>query len=386
LTKETDPARVESLLSLFTARAGALVSELRDLVVRESPSDDAPLVTALARHVAARLTSSGIAAGTVSCDGRGDALVARLGPETGGTMLLGHLDTVWPKGTISEIPFRVDDGVARGPGVFDMKAGIAVAVAVLEAAAKGEVAPASGVTLVLTPDEEVGTHSSRKLLVDEALKRERVLVLEPAGDGGAAKIARKGTGLARVRFHGVAAHAGLEPEKGASALLELSRYVLFADALADREVGSSVVPTVARAGDRTNVVPEWAEVTVDYRVWTAAEGERITAALGGYRPGDARVTIEFEGGVNRPPMEPNAAALALYAQAAGIARGLGFDLPNARVGGASDGNLTAAAGVPTLDGLGPSGGGAHARSEHLLVADLPRRAALLAAMLEGAGS
>ncbi len=378
-----EDSREGTLLSLFESRAGALLAELRELVVRESPSDDAALVNELSHHIARRLTSFGIDAETRACEGRGDAVVARHGAERGGTMLLGHLDTVWPAGTLQEIPFSVVDGIARGPGVFDMKAGIAVALAVLEAAAKGEVKPAGGLTLVLTPDEEVGTHSSRKLLVDEALKRERVLVLEPSGEGGAAKIARKGTGLARVRFHGVASHAGLEPEKGASALLELARYVLFADALADREVGSSVVATVASAGSRTNVVPESAEVIVDYRVWTAGEGERITAALGGYRPSDARVTIEFEGGVNRPPMEPSAAALDLYAQAAGAARALGFDLPNARVGGASDGNLTAAAGVPTLDGLGPSGGGAHARSEHLVVADLARRAALLAAMLEG---
>jgi glutamate carboxypeptidase len=383
---ETDSSREKELLSFFASRKDALVGTLKELVERESPSDDAALVTALARHVADRLKSFGVAAETVACEGRGDALVARRGADSGGIMLLGHLDTVWPKGTLKEIPFSVSGGVAKGPGVFDMKAGIAVAMAVLEAGAKGDVKLPAGLTLVLTPDEEVGTHSSRKLLVDEALKRERVLVLEPSGDGGAAKIARKGTGLARVRFHGVASHAGLDPEKGASALLELSRYVLFADALADREVGSSVVPTVASAGSRTNVVPESAEVIVDYRVWTAAEGERITNALGAYRPNDPRVTIEFEGGVNRPPMEPQAASLDMYARAAAVARNLDFDLPNARVGGASDGNLTAAAGVPTLDGLGPSGGGAHARSEHLLVEDLPRRAALLAGLLEGLGA
>jgi glutamate carboxypeptidase len=383
---ETETSREKELLSFFASRKDALVAELQGLVERESPSDDAALVTALARHVADRLRSFGVSAETVPCEGRGDALVARHGAANGGIMLLGHLDTVWPKGTLREIPFSVTDGVAKGPGVFDMKAGIVVALAVLEAGAKGSVKLPVGLTLVLTPDEEIGTHASRQLLVDEALKRAHVLVLEPSGDGGAAKIARKGTGLARVRFHGVASHAGLEPEKGASALLELSRYVLFADALADREVGSSVVPTVASAGSRTNVVPESAEVIVDYRVWTAAEGERITNALGGYRPNDPRVRIEFEGGVNRPPMEPQAVTLELYARAAAIARNLGFDLPAARVGGASDGNLTAAAGVPTLDGLGPSGGGAHARSEHLLVEDLPRRAALLAGMLEGLGA
>jgi glutamate carboxypeptidase len=378
----TDSSRLPSLLALFESRSAELLSDLEALVNRESPSDDAGLVSALSRWIGERLSAAGVRCEAVPCHGRGDALLARTGPDTGGTLVLGHLDTVWPKGTLREIPFSVTDGVAKGPGVFDMKAGIAVAMAVLEAVGRGDVKPPQGVALFLTPDEEVGSESSRQHFVDEALKRERVLVLEPAGEGGAAKIARKGTGLARVRFRGVAAHAGLEPEKGASALLELCRYVLFADALADREVGSSVVATVAQAGSRTNVVPESAEVVVDYRVWTAAEGDRITSALGGYRPQDGRIQLEFEGGVNRPPMEPNASSLGIYARAAEAAHALGFELANARVGGASDGNLTAAAGVPTLDGLGPSGGGAHARSEHLLVADLPRRAALLAALLE----
>ncbi len=167
------------------------------------------------------------------CAGRGDALLARVGPERGGALLLGHLDTVWPAGTLDGIPFRVEAGVARGPGVFDMKGGIAVAIAVLEAVARGDVIPAGGLTLLLTPDEEVGTDASRDLLIAEALKRDRVFVLEPSGEGGAAKIARKGVGLVTARFSGVAAHAGLEPEKGASALLEMSRFALFADALAD---------------------------------------------------------------------------------------------------------------------------------------------------------
>jgi len=239
------------------------------------------------------------------------------------------------------------------------------------------------VTLLLTPDEELGSGASRELLVAEALRHERVLVLEPSGDGGAAKVARKGIGLVVARFSGVAAHAGLEPERGASALLELSRFVLFADALTDGSVGTSVNPTVASAGAKSNVVPEAAEVTVDFRVWTREEGERVAAALAAYRPADPRVRVAVEGGLNRPPMEETEVSGALYRRAAALAQRLGFELPSARVGGASDGNLTAAAGVPTLDGLGPLGGGAHARTEHLVVDDLPRRAALVAALLEG---
>ena len=377
-------ARVRDLAALFLARQNSMLSDLEALVVRESPSGESALVRDLARWIAARLGAAGISASPVPCAGRGDALLARTGAERGGALLLGHLDTVWPAGTLKEIPFRVEGGVARGPGVFDMKGGIAVAAAVLEAVARREVVPAGGLTLLLTPDEEVGTHASRDLLVAEALKRDRVFVLEPSGEGGAAKIARKGVGLVTARFSGVAAHAGLEPEKGASALLEMSRFALFADALADAPSGTSVVPSVSASGTVTNVVPESAVLSIDFRLWTQAEGERVLAGLRAYRPADPRVKVALDGGINRPPMEATEASLALYRRAAALAKALGFDLGAVRVGGGSDGNLTASAGVPTLDGLGPSGAGAHARTEHLLVDDLPRRAALLAGLLEGA--
>jgi glutamate carboxypeptidase len=375
-------ARVRELAALFDARRGSMLEDLESLVVRESPSRESSRVSELARWIAARLQESAIAASCVPCAARGDALRVRLGPERGGALLLGHLDTVWPAGTLAEIPFRVENGVARGPGVFDMKGGIAVAIAVLEALARGEVKAAAGVTLFLTPDEEVGSRASRDYLVGEALNRDRVFVLEPSGDGGAAKIARKGTGLVTARFTGVAAHAGLEPEKGASALLEMSRFALYADALQDPPLGTSVVPTVAASGTTTNVVPEHATLSVDFRLWSEGEGQRVLAGLNAYRPKNARVEVALEGGVDRPPMEASEASLALYRRAAALAEALGFSLPGVRVGGASDGNLTASAGVPTLDGLGPSGAGAHARTEHLLVDDLPRRAALLAALLE----
>ncbi|MCM3875662.1 MAG: M20/M25/M40 family metallo-hydrolase [Thermoanaerobaculia bacterium] len=377
-------ARVRELAALFDARRGSMLEDLESLVIRESPSNESSLVSELARWIATRLGESGVAASCVPCAGRGDALLVRIGPERGGTLLLGHLDTVWPAGTLREIPFRVEEGVARGPGVFDMKGGVTVAISVLEALARGDLKAGEGVTLFLTPDEEVGSGASRDLLVGEALSRDRVFVLEPSGDGGAAKIARKGTGLVTARFTGVAAHAGLEPEKGASALLEMSRFALYADALQDLPSGTSVVPTVAESGRMTNVVPEQATLSVDFRLWSEAEGERILAGLRAYRPADGRVAVTIEGGVNRPPMEPTEASLALYRRAAALAQTLGFSLPGVRVGGGSDGNLTASAGVPTLDGLGPSGAGAHARTEHLLVDDLPRRAALLAALLEDA--
>lgn len=380
-----DTTRAAALALHFEIRKAEILDLVRQLVERESPSDDLELVSSLSAWVAARLRAAGLEAATVPCPGRGDAVLARWGAPTGGCLVLGHLDTVWPTGALEEMPFAVEADVLRGPGCFDMKAGAAVAIAVLEAIARGEVKPLEGGALLLTGDEETGSAASAALVVAEARKRAVVLVLEPSADGGAAKIARKGAGFVRVRFEGIAAHAGLEPERGASALLEMARLATFADALGDAEVGTTVVPTVASAGTRKNVVPEKAELTIDYRFWTEAEGARVISALTTYRPIDERVSLEVEGGVNRPAMEASPESLAVYHRAAGIARQLGFDLPPARVGGASDGNLTAAAGVPTVDGLGPAGGGAHARSEHVFTEDVTRRAALLAALLEEIG-
>jgi len=370
------------LLAYFESRAAAIEADLEALVVRESPSRDAEAVTRLAEWVAGRLGAAGVAAERVPFEGRGDGVLARLGAESGGTLLLGHLDTVCPVGTLDAQPFQRAGNLALGPGVFDMKGGIAVLLALLTAAGERAFVPARGVSVLLTPDEEAGSEASRGRLLEEARRRERVFVLEPSGDGGAAKVARKGIGLAAARFHGVPAHAGLEPEKGASALLEAARFVLAADALGDREAGTTVVPTLASAGSARNVVPPEAEATVDYRFWTAAEGDRVGRALAAFAPGDPRVGVVVEAGVARPPMEPTPASLELYRRARAAAASLGFGLAATRVGGASDGNLTAAAGIPTLDGLGPRGGGAHARSEHVEIDDLPRRAALLALLLQ----
>lgn len=375
------PPHAGELLAHFSARAGAMLGDLEELVKRESPSSDAAAVTALADWVRTRLVASGVPAERIAFEGRGDGVVVRLGAESGGTLLLGHLDTVWPLGTLATQPFHAGGNVAMGPGAFDMKAGLAVLLAVLGAAGEGVFTPARGVTLLLTSDEEVGSEASRERIVQEARRRERVLVLEPSGDGGAAKVARKGVGLAVARFQGVPAHSGLEPEKGASALLEMARFALRADTLADRDAGTTVVPTLASSGSARNVVPPGAEVTVDFRFWTAAEGERVCAELKAFVPSDPRVGAEISAVVSRPPMEPTPESLALHRRARAVAAALGFGLAAARVGGASDGNLTAAAGIPTLDGLGPRGGGAHARGEHVELDDLPRRAALVAALL-----
>jgi glutamate carboxypeptidase len=365
-------------LSQFQARAPALLGDLEALVRLESPSDDADRVSGAAAWIRDRLREAGVPAELRPCPPRGAALLASLGPPEGGTLLLGHLDTVWPVGTLGERPWRLEGGRAHGPGVFDMKAGIAVGMAVLAAVARES--PAPRVSMLLVPDEEVGSAASRELTVSVARRNRRVLVLEPSQDG-AAKVARKGCGTFRVTFSGRAAHAGLEPERGASALAEMARFVLFLDRVADPSKGTALTPTVARAGCAANVVPEAAELSVDGRAWSRGEAERATSALRGYRPADQGVTVVVEGGFDRPPLEPSAASTALYETARRLAADLGFDLGAARVGGGSDGNFTAAAGIPTLDGLGPRGDGAHARDEHVLVGDLSVRAALLTALV-----
>ena len=360
-----------------------ILADLRELVTRESPSDDADRVTEVARWVCERLNRDAPAiARTVPCPPRGNAVLATVGSDGGGrpsTLLLGHIDTVWPAGTLEEIPFSNDGAIVRGPGVFDMKAGAAVAVHVLDRLRSSASSPR--VSLLLVPDEEIGSSASSALLIDLAKKHDRVLVLEPSAKGGAAKVARKGTGLFRVRFTGISSHAGLDPEKGASALTALAEFVLDAPKFASVGAGTTVTPTLASAGTKTNVVPESAELTLDCRVWAPSEPERVDRELRAWRPSDPRVRVDIEGGFDRPPLAESDASRALFATAQRVARDLGFELRGERVGGASDGNLTAAAGVPTLDGLGPMGDGAHARHEHVLVADLARRVDLIERLL-----
>jgi len=364
-------------LSVFGSDLPRLVADLEALVRLESPADEPARVSEAARWVWDRLRERGVAAELRPCPPRGDAVLASVAFGEGGTLLLGHLDTVWPVGTLARMPWRLQAGRASGPGVFDMKAGVVVGMAVLAAMVR-ESHP-HAVSLLLVPDEEEGSLASRELTLSVARRHRRVLVLEPSQDG-AAKVARKGCGTFRVRFQGRAAHAGLEPEKGASALAEMARFVSFLEDVAEPARGTTLTATVARAGSATNVVPEEAELLVDARAWTREEAERVTARIRGYRPSDARVVVGVEGGLDRPPLEPTPASQALYETARRLASDIGFELKAARVGGASDGNFTAAAGIPTLDGLGPRGGGAHARDEHVLVADLPVRAALLAGL------
>jgi glutamate carboxypeptidase len=280
-------------------------------------------------------------------------------------LLLCHFDTVWPPGTLAEWPFTVEDGVARGPGAFDMKAGI---VQALHAAASVD----GPVTILFTADEETGSLTSRPLIEEEARRSRAVLVMEPAA-GRSVKVARKGVGGWKLRVEGRAAHAGLDPGRGVNAIAELARQVERIMSLARPEAGTTVMVGTIGGGTASNVVPESAWCTVDARMWTDQEAERIASAMASLAPTVPGARISVRGGLNRGPL-PREASEPLYRRL----RDLGYDVGAAEVGGGSDGNLTAALGVPTLDGLGPVGGGAHARDEHVVVDEMPARAEMVA--------
>ncbi|MGA7758487.1 MAG: M20 family metallopeptidase [Ilumatobacteraceae bacterium] len=361
----TDSPTVDSL------SADAMLDDLRTLVEIESPSLD---LTAL------QTSADALAAMIERLLGRPAMLIdSPAGPHVhwsgGGTprvLLLGHHDTVFPTGALAARPFTVADGRVTGPGVFDMLAGIVQALHGL-----ATLDDLSGVELLFSADEEVGSGASRELIEERARACGAVLVLEPSADGGALKTGRKGCGTFDVVVQGRASHAGLEPEKGVNALVEMAHQVLAINELGRPEVGTTVTPTVASAGTADNVVPAQGRIKVDVRVESADEKDRVEAAMAGLRPIDPESTIEVSGAINRPPM-PESASATLMPLAEAVAPGLaGY-----AVGGGSDGNFTAAIGVPTLDGLGAVGGGAHADHEFVLVDTMPDRARLIAALVE----
>jgi glutamate carboxypeptidase len=292
-------------------------------------------------------------------------------------LLLCHLDTVWPRGSLARNPFAVAGDRATGPGVFDMKAGIALGLEALSLAAR-----AGHVSLLVTGDEEVGSGTSRGVVEAAARRSRAVLVLEPAAGGGDLKTARKGVSTYELEITGRASHAGLEPEAGINATAELAALVFDLLALADPGAGTSVTPTVASAGTTVNTIPDRARLHVDVRAWTPAELDRVDAAVRSRRPALQGAVIAVGGGINRPPMEPSgSAALVELARQAAREAGTGA-IGTASVGGGSDGNLTAALGVPTLDGAGAIGGGAHADDEWISVSALAPRARWLARLID----
>ncbi|MEV6731161.1 M20 family metallopeptidase [Streptomyces sp. NPDC051364] len=348
----------------------AMIEDLRTLVETESPSRDLEALAASAKTVAGVIESR--------LGGQAVLIDSEAGPHVhwsaGGdpkVLILGHHDTVFPLGTLARRPFAVEDGHATGPGVFDMLGGLVQAIHGLAA-----LEDRSGVEILVTADEEVGSHSSRALIEERALACGAVLVFEGAADGGALKTGRKGCGTFRVSVAGRASHAGLEPEAGVNALIEAAHQVLDIAALGRPEIGTTVTPTVASAGTLDNVVPAEATVIVDVRVESADEKERIESAFAALAPHleDAQITVH--GSIGRPPM-PESASAGLFA----VARQLLPGLEGRSVGGGSDGNFTAALGVPTLDGLGAVGGGAHADHEYVVIEAMAERANLVAGLV-----
>jgi glutamate carboxypeptidase len=302
---------------------------------------------------------------------------------SGQILLVGHTDTVHSLGSLSERPWRVDNGRIYGPGIFDMKANCALAIEVLRTLVELKTAPSFGVTLVLTCDEEVGSMSGWPLLEHVASSQPTrcAFVMEPPASGGRVKTSRKGTGIFAIKVEGKAAHAGLEPEKGASAILELARQTEQLHALNLSGSGITLNVGVVHGGTRSNVVAAEAQGEIDVRFSTEAESREIERILSNLKPIDDRTKVFVSGGINRPPMERTPAVVELFEKARAIAADLDFELGEAQVGGASDGNFLAAMGIPVLDGLGISGDGAHAVHEHIEADDIARRGALIGGLL-----
>ncbi|HCR04334.1 MAG TPA: hypothetical protein DIU18_04035 [Gemmatimonadetes bacterium] len=315
--------------------------------------------------------------------GYGEHLVARVEGASGAgppLLVIGHMDTVYEVGTLARVPFAIEvaQDRVRGPGAYDMKGGLAVAITALDLLFLGGHRPAGDLLFLITCDEELGSPTSRELIEEQARCARGALVLEPSVSGGAAKTRRKGMGRFRVSVRGRPAHTGVNPEAGASAIHELIRILEDIRLLGDSNKGTTLNVGVIQGGTRTNVVAEHAQADVDLRFWAAAEADRVERAVRSVRVSDPRCAISVEGGVNRGALEVTEASAALFARARAVAAAQGWDLAEGSTGGVSDGNLASAVGCPTLDGLGPDGGGAHSLDEHVRLSDIAPRIALLA--------
>lgn len=359
-----------------------LLDLIHALVAIESPTDDKAAVDRCGALLASRLTDIGARVTRVPQTTAGDHLIARFGTAARQVLIVGHFDTVWPIGQLARMPIVEREGRLHGPGVLDMKAGIALGMLATRAVMSRHALDRVGVTMLWTTDEETGSDTSRELIEAEARRSDAVLVLEPALAGGALKTARKGIAQYQLTVHGVSAHAGVDPRKGVNAIREMAQQVLALDAVRDLDRGISVNVGVIHGGTRSNVVPDLATAEVDVRAETLADAavlDRTMHALVALTPG---ARLEVTGGFNRPPMERSPGVVRLFTLAREVAAAMGARLEEGATGGGSDGNFTAALGVPTLDGLGAVGDGAHALHEHVELEPLAFRAALLAGLIE----
>jgi glutamate carboxypeptidase len=358
-----------------------LLETIEALVSLESPTTDKAAVDRCGHALAARLEAIGGRISRLPRVDRGDHLLAEFGCGTSQILLLGHFDTVWPVGQLERMPLVRSNGRLHGPGVFDMKAGIAIGMLATRALLETGVSLRHRIVMLWTTDEEVGSATSRAAIEEEAGRSDAVLVLEPSLPGGAVKTARKGCGEYELRVRGVAAHAGIDPSKGASAIHELARQIVLVQKLQDLDRGISVNVGTISGGTRTNVVAEEARAVVDVRAPTQADAARVDAAFRALKAVDERTAVSVTGGLDRPPLERTAQVARLYQHASEVGRELGQALREGSTGGGSDGNFTAALGVATLDGLGAVGDGAHALHEHVEIESLPDRAALVAGLI-----
>jgi glutamate carboxypeptidase len=372
-------------LRYFEAKQSQMVETVREFAEIESPSDHKPAADRMGMLLAEKFRTVGGQVRVHRAERFGDHLQVNFAGRGSQkpVMLLGHFDTVYPLGTLDTMLCGVAGDRLHGPGVLDMKSGIALMFHAIEALLSWHGEIPRSITVFLVSDEEVGSHSSRK--ITEALARESsaVLVLEPAaGVHGAVKTARKGVGEYVLKVKGVAAHAGLDPGKGHSAILELARQITAVSKFNNLQQGLSLNAGLIQGGTRTNVIPAAASAAIDVRIKSAKQAAGIDRKLRSLQPFDKHCKLEIEGGINRLPMERSAGVAALYEKAQEIAKHLDWKLEEAAVGGGSDGNFTAGIGIPTLDGMGGVGDGAHAVHEHILISELPRRALLLAGMIE----
>jgi glutamate carboxypeptidase len=379
---------MRALLAGARRKEAVLFELTRSLVLAESPSDNKAAVDACMALATARVRELGGRVKMHRQRAYGDLLEARFGTKSRGgasqrVLILGHLDTVWPLGTLKTMPCRLKDGRLWGPGAFDMKAGAAMALIALEMLVEAGL-PDGGkeIVLLLNSEEEIGSPVSRPITESIARECSAVYVLEPA-QGLACKTARKGTGNWRIDVEGVAAHSGVDFEKGASAIRELAHAIEIVSNWTDLKRGLTVNVGTVTGGSKTNVVPANACAEIDVRIARKADGPRIERHFARMKSADKRCKLTVTGGINRPPMERSRGTVALFKRARALAADLGFTLNEAATGGASDGNFTAALGVPTLDGLGAVGEGAHSPNESVMIEHLAPRTALLAALLAG---
>ena len=372
---------IPDLAAYCSSQRDWLIEFIEALVAIESPSDDTAAVNRCGVELASRLSALGAALTRATPSTAGDHLRASFGKGDRQVLLLGHFDTVWPIGQLQRMPLKRDGGRLHGPGVFDMKAGIALATLATRALAEHATLDRARIVMLWTSDEEIGSMTSRALIEAEAVKSEAVLVLEPSLPGGALKTSRKGVGQFELVVNGVSAHAGLDPGRGISAVHEMARQIIEIEKLQHLDRGITVNVGVVRGGSRPNVVAAEARASVDARAVTIADAREIESAMRSLKPHLKGAGIQVHGGFDRPPLERGPGVVKLFELARSVAREMGSDLAEGAAGGGSDGNFTAAVGVPTLDGLGAVGDGAHALHEHVVIDALAPRAALIAGLL-----